>query len=821
MINAPLYTFLVFSVCILLATGAGLILSRAMPWSDDARQTGLARAVGVALGPFLFGMASVLTLGVFRGAAHSTHLAAVFIVLIGTAAAAYRLVPGPPRLETSQWQGLRAAEWPLVAAILFSVLALLFISLFVPLTQNDALEYALAARELYATRDLLSYPVLNPETNLTGFFGPWTHPPLYVAMLYMAEVIQGHAESPGLIRLISPWFMLCGAIVAYALGSFVNRAVGLLACLLFLSPPLFFLGAGSALLDPLPVLGFTLILPAVIGLKTRPAVFGAVIGALLGLALWTHSQAILFVPLALVAIGIERGARDWRGLVAAAVALLCVAALVGGWPYWRNMMLFGSPISDNPAVFAMPELHWDDYFSINRGLNNPTAMLQYGIFKGWFALESYGFIFWGMTVGVLFFLIGNRLTSIRRLVLDGARAFGKRDSALWLMAGMLLVYISGVVLSVALGIDHMVKNERYLLVILPMVSVFCAYGYMRLVRFSETRSRLLDVVFLSFISIVLVLQVSVFTSYRMAKHGMSIADAFAEMHEKLVVAPEYALIEEMNTEVGAEGLVLSMKPADMYYAKSRMVSYLDERLLPFYAAEDTSAALSLLTEMGVTHIHVPDYGLPPHYNSLLYSILRDPALSTLQYQTEKGQVYSLEPEKRASDSQKPVSLVERDWVYQTAVLLGGRKGLVKISGSSASANGAEYRGGLPYDLFQRNWSSGITTGAGSLDGGRDPASELRVRPSAQYAVDLSLEGAGLVKITVDQFAEADEGGPRELLQRSEIVTFEMSDKQKNRKFGFRFRTLKSTDSLALSVESIGASRIKIDSAELVEITGGQ
>jgi CBS-domain-containing membrane protein len=38
-----------------------------------------------------------------------------------------------------------------------------------------------------------------------------------------------------LIRLVSPWFMLCGAIVAYALGSFVNRAVGLLACLLFLS----------------------------------------------------------------------------------------------------------------------------------------------------------------------------------------------------------------------------------------------------------------------------------------------------------------------------------------------------------------------------------------------------------------------------------------------------------------------------------------------------------------------------------------------------------------------------------------------------------
>jgi hypothetical protein len=161
-----------------------------MPWSEDARHTGLARAVAWRLVRF-FLVWPVLALGVFRGAAHSPHLAVVFSVLAGTAALVFLVVPRQPRLERSRWQGLRAAEWPPVGAILFSVLALLFISLFVPLTQNDALEYALAARELNATRDLLSYPVLNPETNLTGFFGPWTHPPLYVAMLYMAKSFRG------------------------------------------------------------------------------------------------------------------------------------------------------------------------------------------------------------------------------------------------------------------------------------------------------------------------------------------------------------------------------------------------------------------------------------------------------------------------------------------------------------------------------------------------------------------------------------------------------------------------------------------------------
>ena len=232
-------------------------------------------------------------------------------------------------------------------------------------------------------------------------------------------------------------------------------------------------------------------------------------------------------------------------------------------------------------------------------------------------------------------------------------------------------------------------------------------------------------------------------------------------------------------------------------------------LLPFYAAKDVSAALSVLTEMGVTHIHVPDYGLPPLYNSLLYSILRNPALSTLRYQTEKGQVYSLEPEISVSGSQTPVSLVERDWVFQTAVLLGGRKGLVKISGSSASANGAEYRGGLPYDLFQRNWSSGITTSIGQTGQLPEASDSLKIQPSSQYAQDFSLEGEGYVALVVDQFSGDNDGNPTEHLGQMQVASFEMSKKQPRRNFGFRFQPDSSASSFQFTIESIGKSRVKV------------
>ena len=818
MIEVPFQAFILFFVYVLLATVAGVILSRLLPWSDDAHQTGLPWTVGISLGPFLFGMASVLALGIFRGAAHLTHLAFVLLFLAGTAAAACLPVRAREKWERPNWGRVTTAVWPLVVSILYSVLALIFISLFVPLTQNDALEYALAARELYATRDLLTYPVLNSETNLTGFFGPWTHPPLYVAMLYMAEVIQGHADTPSLIRLISPWFMLCGAMVAFALGSFVNRAVGFLACLLFLSPPLFFLGAGSALLDPLPVLGFTLILTAIIGLKTRPVVFGAVIGALLGLALWTHSQAILFVPLAIAAIVIERGLKDFRGLISGIGALLLFAIVIGGWPYWRNIWVFGAPVTDNPAVFAMPELHWDDYFSINRGLDNTTAMIQYGILKGWFALESYGFIFWGMTVGMVFFLARQKLSAVRKLVIEGARGFERREAALWLMGALLVVYIVGVILSVILGIEHMVKNERYLLVTLPMVSVLCAYGYEQLVGCILPRLRIVGFALYAMLALVLCLQISVFVYYRTAKHGISFDTIAAPMEEKLYFAPEYSLIRQMNGGLDEDSLVLSMKPADMYYAEGRMLSYLDPRLLPFYGETETEAAYQHLLDLGVTHIHVPDYGLPPLYNSQLYVILRDPSFSTLASQTVSGQIYSLVPQALSEGERIDLSPAERQWTFETSLFLGGRKGFAKTVQGSTVFEGSAYRGGLPLDLFHRHWASGLKTGVGE-DGLATEDHALRVAPSAQYRLDLELGGTGSVKLTIDQFAPEAGDATMRLISRMQIASFELSADQSEREYGVRFVTEPTASYIAVSIESVGTSTVRIDGVSYVLLTG--
>ncbi|KQV19483.1 hypothetical protein ASC97_29225 [Rhizobium sp. Root1203] len=803
---------LVASICTL----SGVYLSSAFPWSNDARRVGLVRSTGIALGPFILGFGAVISLGLLHGASHKTHLVTTlgFALLVGGVAYFLR---GSHRNSFSEKKSFSLGEWAVLLAIIMGVLELLLVTFFIPLTQNDALEYATAAREVYATRDLLTYPVLNSQTNLSGFYGPWTHPPLYVALLYIADVTQGNSDVPGLIRLISPWFLLCGAYVVHTLGSLVNRVTGLVASLLFLSPPLFFLGAVSALLDPLPVLGFTLVLAVAVGLNARPAAYGGVIGGILGMALWTHSQAILFIPLALSAVGIQWGLRDIKGFTAAALSLLVVAFLIGGWPYLHNIQVFGTPVSDDPAVFAIPSLHWDDYFTIGRGLETTTAMIQYGIFKGWFALESYGFIFWGMAVGIGVFAVSNRSAGIRTLVQDGARAFERRDTALWLMTGLLAVYMLGMVVSVALGIEHMVKNERYLLVTLPIVAVLCAYGYTRVIGLFSRRFDVIHTLLLIVLAAFFTIHFFALTKYSMSRYGSGRDQIAQSMGEKLQKAPEFQLVDFLNKNTPKGSLVLSIKPADMYYSSDRMISYLDVRLLPFYEQTGIGAAYQELRKLGVTHIHVPNYGLPPLYNSQLFALLRDPTYTSLLFQNAAGQVYALTPEKLAQKTAVDISPDKRQWVLQTALSLGGRKDFARSGHASAPLNGSSYTGGLPLDLFHRHWITGVKVGVNALSLLPEGASALSVNPTTQYAVDLSVAGNGFVTVTVDQFSGAENASPRKPINSMQVVRFELSEKQDHRTYGFRFLTDPAANTMALTIESVGSSKIEIEKVTYSEL----
>ena len=175
----------------------------------------------------------------FSGAGHAFHLGVVFagLLLLCSTVAFSRPLTELERSGSHLPIGLW--EWVFGGLLAVWVIALLVNTAFLPLIQNDSLEYATVGRLLFESRDLSTYPAIHPELSRSGFYGPWTHPPLYVALIYLMYIFQGHAEIPGLMLWIAPWFALAGTGLVFAFGNLTSRVTGILSALVFISVPLF------------------------------------------------------------------------------------------------------------------------------------------------------------------------------------------------------------------------------------------------------------------------------------------------------------------------------------------------------------------------------------------------------------------------------------------------------------------------------------------------------------------------------------------------------------------------------------------------------
>ena len=665
-------------VWVVLASLAGIALSAGLPWSESARRVSLHMTAGLALGPLLAGLVAVAVLWLMPGAQHASHAGVALAALALPAWAGWRQVRG---IRLAAAGRHRRMAWAGALALVAYAGALLFDVAVVPLIQNDALEYATVARDLYSARTLEAYPAINPALTRSGFFGPWTHPPTYVALMYLADVFQGGAESAIALRLISPWCLLAAAACVASLGALRSAAASLLAAVIFISTPILFLGASSALIDPLPVMGMTLGFAALVGLRLDRSAGAAGLGLLLGLALWTHSQAILFPCLLLPALWWMAPAAPGRVVEALqrrivralkpALTALGVCILVGGAPYLRNLRFFGSLISDNPEVFAYGPLQFAEYFRLQRGISDPVEIIQYGVFKGFFAPEAYSFAFWLALAGVPAALA--LLWRLRRSGLDAVDA-GSRVAAGALVVWCL--YLAAAALSAGIGVDLMIRNERYLLVLMPCIALLAAAGLTRLPGAAPAGLVRRTVLVLLFALVPL--QLAVLVSYRQTQlRGDMVAWNEQAQARRW---PPFLVVDHLREKSPTTSVVFSMKPADMFYADRKMLSYLDPRSIPFYTAADELQALRWLNEQGISHVHMPDYFLPPIYMSRLMGLLADPRYSSLEIEAKGYQTYALrDATALPSALARRVLPMASSWELQSQLVLGGRKSLMRIT----------------------------------------------------------------------------------------------------------------------------------------------
>jgi 4-amino-4-deoxy-L-arabinose transferase-like glycosyltransferase len=202
--------------------------------------------------------------------------------------------------------------------------------------------FAATAGELAAGNGYrISRPMLDPVGVRPVATRPTAlHPPAYPAALALWSHLGGGGELAG--RLLGAIFGF-GTIVAA--GTLARRLAdpraGLVAAALAATSPALIGADGALMSETLFVLLVALAVLAAYGLRSRPAAPRAVLlGAVVGLAALTRSEAVLLVPLLIAPSCWRLPQRAWRLL---AIALASSAAVVLPWTL-RNRLVFGTPI---------------------------------------------------------------------------------------------------------------------------------------------------------------------------------------------------------------------------------------------------------------------------------------------------------------------------------------------------------------------------------------------------------------------------------------------------------------------------------------------
>lgn len=806
MIETSIPAWLHLITALFLCHSATARLVNLLPWSNAAKKYHTPLFFAAALSPFLLGFISIAALLLLPGKSHAIHKDAIFGALVIINLIAILLIPKQEKniikyTKEPYTKDQRAA----VFLIALFIIGLLINSIFIPLTQNDSLEYATTGRIIFDDKTLDNYPPVTPEKYPSGFYGPWTHPPLYIALIYAVELMQDHADSPGLTRLISPWCAILAAGLIFASGLYINRRTGIYAALLFLSTPLLFMGAANALIDPLPILGLALVFTTIFSFSAPPLKGGIIQGSILGLTMWTHSQAMLFPPLMIVALLFYNGFGRWKILAMRIAALISSCFIFALWPYLQNYKKMGSLISDSPLIFTLKELAWNDYFIIGRGIEGITAQIQYGIFKGWFSPESYGLNFWILIFALTFFL--SRLQIKQWFKTENNHTDNANPKMiLWATVAIVLAYHGGIIISMLLGINQMIRIERYMLIILPFV-VFLS-GWVLAVFFDSDNGirRKFACLILSLIAI----EFGVLLIQPYYSNSLNLSNIGQPQEKTLQEHPEHRVMAFIRDNTPQDALILAMEASDMYYSNRRMISNLDPRMADFYKSASPQEGFNNLKKIGITNIYIVASAQPTFYNSVLQEIVANPEYTKLVYTSGGSQLYALRNSPLLS---KPLNIFDFStnnisWKKTKYFLVGGRKTLLRILFSSEAAKEGEIsKTHLPFGILQRDISTLLQT-----------SKPITVQGNKEYKMAFNMQGHGLLRFWLTQYnkqgvpiKEDGYNSPSRVFLSETIL----GEKGPDRNFLYRFKTLPDAEYIQIGIEHFGNSSLLVEDAKLI------
>lgn len=610
-------------------------ISSILPMVSAEKSCALRSALAVAIWPFVLGLSILLAIGIAPGIQGDAHIGiAIFVVLC-----AFLIVRVPYKrfqhnISDPDIPGLAiAVAFPLIMSA-----PIIYFSLYRPLIENDALEYMLAARVLFKMRSLEIFPLVATEAGAQGFIAPWTHPPLYVSLLYATFLGHDLHEASAISRLVSPFFLITAAIGISLIGFSISLRRGLLASALYLCIPLLAIGAEGSSIDPLPAAAcvVSVLLLVCVDLSKTPALIWA--GVIVGAALLSHSQAVLLLPIFLLCVYTYRG--EPRGMIAflrTSMYLLFFSLCIPGYFYFKNIISFGAVVSDNPSIYQLPALEWRAYFEYTRQLSDWVGVVVYGVFKGLSRPGSFGLIYWLflMALALRVFQYSRSLGHERDV------SFNTESRATAICLTFVFAYFLILMISLLFGRIDLIKNDRYPLLVSGPLAIFTALTFssvkMRIIGFGAPATA--SGLHLTLYGLILLLLGINFTGYLLGSLGRLRYEFYGSANS--AVSSGLSVMEGLANANSGNAKTLSLRPADFYFGEQEMLTYSDDRLLKLYGEQDPKVAHSMLVGLGVKFVHVPEYLLPPVYNSVLIDIIANPNLTDLIFDSQFNQLYRL------------------------------------------------------------------------------------------------------------------------------------------------------------------------------------
>lgn len=526
-----------------------------------------------------------------------------------------------------------------------------------PLSANDPLEYAALAQRVYDLRSLTFYPAVEPDA-ATGYYDAAAHPPSFSALQTWLMMLQGSPEMGVLAKSIAPFSWLAMICLVGAILSLHSPLGSLAGMLLIATLPLLQSLTAAAHIDPLRVASFLAAFALIAELSSKLGTRASIaMGIALGLAVASHSIGLLALPLFVLVLGIL-GLQDRRSLGAIARSVttsLAVAAVIGGYRYLHNLVLFGSPINNDFPLVNELGLRMSAYMMYDRSLVTFGDRMTGGVLRGLVETNLFGPAFWLALAGTL---LSPRSVWDNRF----ARAF------LVAMAG----YAGMMLLSVAAGVHLFIMNPRYLTTIAPFAVVVGTVGVLaswrrvasaliaivpkRAAGADPNRTARVDLypigVWLTAAWVLWANDPFLAGRETYTRFGITTANAAklarATDEEKIRSSHDYlSHIFRLRELTEPDAVVLALRFGDFaYYAKRRYVRELDPRMRPVYLAEDAQGAYRALVDLKIDYIYMPGYLPITVSETLLGEVIADPRFVTLVATMQGQRLFKINEEQR-------------------------------------------------------------------------------------------------------------------------------------------------------------------------------